>query len=475
MFYRFILQSFLFVCISVLAGCGYFKVKVDTSEVTNLHYKYTNNNLVSEPTNQYIKQFSYWYKAFNNRELDFLIISALTHNLTLHQAYLNLKAANCQLGTQKKNLIPNLTVQAEYENQRYSKTAAKKIHATRNDNNLVIGLTASYELDIWGKNYSFYQQNQNKSAAQQETFNKAKITIVANMMNLWVNLMAIREAEQVASSKLADADALLKLQHLAYTTGNADISDLFQQESQILQLENTLTTLKSNEQATLRSINILIGREPLAKLDIKSKVMPKLEKLPSSDINVMVLAQRPDIKEAYYTMVANKWGAKAANLSRLPSFTISPSINFNGDHLNTIVDYWLFKTVLSGVMPLFEAGALKAQAQAQKYLSDASVINYKQVLYNAINELKGALDSEVEYKTAFHNTKKQVILLQQVQDQVQQKYLNGDASYTDILSANNQVNQAKSSLIDLQKQMLLNRVLFYRALGISILHHQDNN
>ncbi|KAL0263857.1 UNVERIFIED_CONTAM: hypothetical protein PYX00_011158 [Menopon gallinae] len=156
---------------------------------------------------------------------------------------------------------------------------AVKNNVVKQENNSInIGLRASYEIDIWGKNYAVYKGAASHLKAQEEDFANIKISIVASMMNLWVNLMALREQKEILKNKIDYAESMLSLQQSNYTGGSISITDLLQQESQILEYKNKLEEIEYYEEETLRSINILCGKDPLDKIEIK--------KLDSSDYNI---------------------------------------------------------------------------------------------------------------------------------------------------------------------------------------------
>lgn len=455
-----------------LASCGYIKVNNSNSLVIELSKKYQKQKLMQEKEEDYVNKFSLWYKSFNNPELDNLINLALKNNLDIFKASYNLKAAAYQMGNQRQKLLPSLEATGGLNHKRLG---GKYLDRSKS-NDFTIGLAASYEVDILGKSYASYKSAAAKLEANKAQAGSTQISVVASMMNLWVNLMTIREEKRLMESKLTMAGNLLELQQSKYDSGTALITDVLQQKSEVLTIKTNLNNLKNSENQTLRSINILIGKDPLDSIEIKSSKLPKLDNFPSKDVNVMALANRPDIRVAFYNMISSNWDKKVAALNRLPNITLSTGLNWSSTSINSVLNNWLSNTVFSVAMPLFAAGALHDKQEAANYLSKASVVNYKTVVFNALNDFKSALDNETSYAEDINSTNEQINLLQATEDQLQEQYLSGDNDYGNVLISNNNLIDLQVSAIDLQKKILLNRVIIYRNLGITIkVEDRDKN
>lgn len=447
-----------------LASCGYLKVGTNSNILKDLSEKYKNKNTKQEATEDYINKFSLWYKSFNNQELDNLINLALKNNFDISKASYNLKAAAYQMGNQRVALLPSLSAKGGLTHNR---EGGKNIERSKN-NQFTIGLAASYELDFLGKNYASYKSSLAKLEATKAENDSTQISVVSSLMNLWVNLMTIREEKALMENKLIDANNLLELQQSNYSSGTALITDVLQQKSEVLTIKTNLNNLKNSEAKTLSSINILIGKDPLDKIVINSNKLPNIDSFPSKDINIMILENRPDVRVAFYNMISSKWDQKVATLNRLPNITISTGLNWNSSSINSVLDNWLSNTVFSVAMPLFAAGSLHDKQEAAKYLSEANVVNYKAVVFNALNDFKSAFDNETSYEEDIKSLKEQVDLIKATKDELQEQYLSGDNDYLNVLISNSSLIDLQNSAIELKKKILLNRIVIYRNLGINI-------
>ena len=91
-----------------------------------------------------------WWKQFNDPVLDRLIAEALEQNQDLAAAAARVDEAAAQAGIARAQLLPALNANAGYQRGRTSATTttpgAPLVSDVRNAN-----LTASWELDLWGK------------------------------------------------------------------------------------------------------------------------------------------------------------------------------------------------------------------------------------------------------------------------------------------------------------------------------------
>lgn len=458
----------LLLCLLLLAmwsGCGYAPVSEKTQLVDTLDSKYKNQGLSRQSARSYLNQYRNWYLAFNNNELNSLIRVALDRNSTLKQSADNLRAAAYAIGAERVNLLPTLAGTMAYDRDFYSSGAKKRLgKAADTSGQLALGLAANYELDLWGKNYSLYKGSLANLQASAEDLLAARISVTASMVNLWINLMALREEIAVVRKQLFSAKGMLELQENGYSNSSVKFSDVLLQRSKIINLQNKLVSIKNAQNATLRSMNLLLGRDPLSVLNIRSKKLPKVAALPSFEINVRALAERPDVKAAFFKMIGAKWKAKAANLSRLPSISFGLNWQFGVDHFKVLLDSWVASLAANLAMPIFRSGELYGQAKAAQYVSEASFLDYQDTVLNAINDCANALSNEMQYQIQIKGIKQQLELTSQSLSTIMDNYLSGNTSYMAWINAADQKEDIELSLIDAKKNFLLNRVVFYKSI-----------
>lgn len=452
-----------------LSSCGYKSVKEDRQYISQLSDIYQRLGVESTDQETYIRTYKDWYRSFYNPEFNLLVQEALVNNSDLKMALLNLKATAANLGQERSALLPSLSVGAQKSTTHFSQAAKDRSHGgVTKDDSFSIGLSANYELDIWGKNYAAYRAGLSKLRSTAEQLNAVQITVVTSCMNLWIDLMSLRETQDVLKSQIKRAKTLLSAQEAGFGNSDGVLSNLLQQKTKILNLQDKLAEAKYAEKSILRSLNILLGKDPLSNLYIVSRKLPKVSPLPDRSISMETLGERPDIKESFLDMISSKWQAKAASLSRLPSVSLSANLQFPFVNIQSMLDVWILNLAANIAMPIFKAGALKGKADAAKYLSNAQIVNYKSTVLKAVNECVNALDNEAKFQAELKSQDRQINFMEMSLSSLLESYLNGSASYTDWLVGSEQLDSLRLSRINAQKDFLLNRVLFYKSLGIPI-------
>ncbi|MGV3278816.1 efflux transporter outer membrane subunit [Rickettsiales bacterium LUAb2] len=457
--------------LAVLSSCGYKSVDQNNKLVNDLNDKYKKSKITTTDSNQYVKNYTDWYKVFNNAELNNIITVAVSKDFDVQTASLRLQSAAALMGEERSALMPSLDVKST---SKKSMANNKRVKDTSGDYN-ALGLSASYEVDLWGKNYAAYQSASTELKSTALKVETAKITLVSDILNAWVNLMTIREQRVIYQHQLDAANNLLAITKVKYNNGSAELSQVLNQETEVINAQNNIDNLNYQENDIIRSLNIMMGKDPLDTLVIKSNTLPIIQPLQSKDLNVQVLANRPDIEAAFYDMLASKWDVKVATLSRLPSIDLTLDGSTVYDNLGSIFDGWLLSLTGNITMPLFNAGKLKGQEDSKKFLAEASVVNYKSTVFNAVKEFQNALDKENTYFLSVDKLDTTKGLLVQVEEQSSNSYLNGQDTYETVITNLNNLYSTEDSLIQGKQKLLLNRIYLYRTMGIPVNIKEVNN
>jgi NodT family efflux transporter outer membrane factor (OMF) lipoprotein len=240
-------------------------------------------------------------------------------------------------------------------------------------------------------------------------------------------------------------------------------------QTQLEQTRATLPPLRNRWQQTSHLLAILAGQPP------GSAEMPQFTladfTLPT-DIPVTVpselIRQRPDIQAAEALLHAANAKHGEAVAKQYPQ--ISLNANLGSQALTTAALFSSGAAVwgLAGQLtqPLFNLG-LRAETRAAEAGFDAAAANYQQTVLQALRNVADslrALDNDAQTlvaQTAATDAAQNSLIL------VEQQYKFGVASYIQLLTAQLQAQQTKTSLISAQAQRLTDTVTLYQAMGMS--------
>jgi len=164
-------------------------------------------------------------------------------------------------------------------------------------------------------------------------------------------------------------------------------------------------------------------------------------------------------------MAANA-GVAIAHRQRFPSLSLTGSIGKSSTELKDLVSGSSIWSLSGGLLqPLFNAGALAArEAQARSELSQKEQ-QYLDNVLQAFAEVESALVGEenlrVQYRR-FIAAERSALAAEELSFE---QYQRGLITYTTVLEAGRRAVDAQSSVVQLKRQRLRNRIKLFLALG----------
>ena len=180
-----------------------------------------------------------------------------------------------------------------------------------------------------------------------------------------------------------------------------------------------------------------------------------------------LLERRPDIRAAEQSLrAANaQVGVSVAEFFPKIGLTalmgkVSPEVSaFTAGSANM----WSLAANATG--PLFQGGALRAQYRQARAFWEQVKLEYEQRVLAAFQEVSDALVSREKYAQARVRFDQAVTAYQEAVKVSMQRYLSGNASYFEVLEAQQLLFPAEISLARAEANQLLVIVQLYRALG----------
>ena len=150
-----------------------------------------------------------WWTSFSSPELASLIAEALAGSPDLAIATERVNQAEAQVRVAGASLFPQLNVDGGASAHRSGTTTGAAAAVT--DSAGDIGLTASYELDLWGKNRAGVRAAQSSSSASRFDRDTAQLTLVSGVATSYFDVLALRTRLAIARENLAAAQQVLDL------------------------------------------------------------------------------------------------------------------------------------------------------------------------------------------------------------------------------------------------------------------------
>ncbi|WP_394788217.1 efflux transporter outer membrane subunit [Rhodoferax sp.] len=414
-----------------------------------------------------------WWKGFNDPVLDTLLAEAAANSQDLALATARIAEARATLDQNQSNFYPSVDLNASATRRRYSENSATYSAAGGTfANDRQLGLSASYEIDFWGKYARADEAAKARLLAQAASRGTVLSTLYANVAQSYFALRALDAQLTLAEQTLATRQENLRLQNRRFQGGVIGEMDLRQAESEAAGIEATLQQTRQSRSNAESALAVLLGRKPT---DIINPVLARGTDLGAlyaaqaipADLPSDVLARRPDVVSAEQALIAANADIGQARAAYFPKLSLTAGYGFQSKDLSDLFDpaSVLWNLIGNLTQPIFRAGAIDAVVAAANARQQQAVAQYTQTVQNAFRDVHDSLTNVAAGREITATTVKRIDALRSTLRLADLRYKNGYSSYLEVLNAQRDLSQAESGLIDIQRSQLNAIVSLYKALG----------
>jgi outer membrane protein, multidrug efflux system len=409
-----------------------------------------------------------WREFFRDRRLQQLIELALTNNLDLRVAMLNIEQARALYHVQRDALIPTVNITANGTRQRIATGfAGGSESATFSQYNVNLGV-AQYELDLFGRVRSLKRQALETYFATEEVRKSAQITLVAEVGAAYLTERELTAQLAVARQSLQAARQVYALTQRSYEAGVMSQLDLDAAETQLQTARAAVAGYEQQLAQARDNLVLLVGRPVPDDLPAAQPFNPRicLADIPAG-LPSDLLQRRPDILAAEHQLKAADANIGAARAAFFPTVTLTGSAGTASTALDGLFapgsEVWSFSPQIR--WPIFAAGTAYHELQAIKAQERIEVANYQKAIQTAFREVADSLAVRATVQTQLAANKTTVEAEQQNYRLTEARFHNGVDSSLDVLAAQQARDGARQNLIQSQYSRLFSLINLYQALG----------
>ena len=392
--------------------------------------------------------------------LNTLIEQALANNFSLKTAWDRLNQAEALARSTGANLTPALDAEAGT-----SRTLFSEDHQTGDSHGYSIGLTASYELDLWGRIRSSRDAAAFDAKAGNEDFRTAALTLSAQVAGTWYQLVEQYGQLDILSEQIDINKQVLELVTLQFRTGQVGIADMLQQRQLVESNRGENAQVAAQVKAFEHQLAILLGYSPLQPVAPRVSKLLNLPPMPQTGLPAYLIQHRPDIRSAYYRLRAADSDLATAIADRFPRLSLTAGVNTSGEHTRNLFDNWLATLAANLVTPMIDGGLREAEVDRTRAVASEALHTYGQTILDALGEVEDALAQEQHQRNFIASLDKQLKLAGQVIQRVRDRYLQGTVDYQRVLDALLSQQTLQRSLLTAKRDLVQNRIDLCRALG----------
>ncbi len=398
-----------------------------------------------------------WHELFTDPKLQALIEQALQNNTDYLTAQLRVEEAEASLLAAKLAYLPSFAFTPSGTVSSFDGNKATQTYS--------IPITASWELDAFGKIRNAKMQSKAVLAQNKDYQQAVRTQLISGVANVYYTLLMLDE-QLTISQQTADAwKETVASTRALMEAGMANEAAVSQMEAAYYNVQTSVLSLKEQINQTENSLALLLAETP-RKYERGTLAAQKFPNSFSVGVPVEMLSCRPDVRMAERALERAFYTTNAARSAFYPSITLSGSAGWtNSAGMIVNPGKFLASAVASLTQPLFAQGKLTAQLKIAKAQQEEASLSFQQTLLKAGSEVNDALMAYQTSRDKKVMIEKQVESLQTALNSTELLMEHGTTTYLDVLTA-------RQSLLSAQLSQTANRVAeiqsiitLYNALG----------
>lgn len=441
-----------------LGGCASSAVSPETREL-ELPQQWRQSAVQNEEA----PAINSWLRTLKSPALEALVPEAQNHNFQLSRQRAQVEELRQTVTSQGAERWPSLSLGLAGTRSATEDADGR----TDSTDAWQVGLDLEWELDAWGKLSDAQQQAQLLYQASRATLQQQQIQLAADVATSWFSAIANKQLEALLRQRLDNVSSDLETLEQRYHRGMNAALDVYLSRNTVAESRASLARQRQNLQVATAQLQRLLARYPSG-TDLKTDpALPELEPVTAAGTPAQMLLRRPDIQQAWLSLLAADAGLAVAHKNRFPSFKLVGSAGYTADGLRNLVDSGLsaWSIGASLLQPLFNAGRLKSlEAQARARVAQAEQV-YLDTVFNALAESETLLSAENTLSEQLEAQRASRQNADIAYDLSLQQYERGLVDYTTVLEAQRRAFDAQTAVIQLHNEVIGNRISLYRALG----------
>lgn len=344
-----------------------------------------------------------WWKTFHDAQLDSLIARALADAPDMQIARQRVTLAEAQAKMAIAADGPQIDFSADAERQKMSAEGLMGPFALTDPaagttgpwyTNGTLGLTAGWDLDLWGKNRAQVAARIGKVNAQKAELEQTRQLLASSVARLYWDWQTQTAMEKGVNAIKREQQNIIAADRELYQQGITSSVEGVETDINARKSDERLAEIQGKKRAIEARLAALT-RTPVVTLS--PQPLPAVNTTLPASLGYELLARRPDLQAAHWYIEASMSEVEAAKAAYYPDVNLMAFLQQDALHLSD-----LFRSsaqqmgVTAGLtLPIFDSGRLNAHLDIAQAQSNLSVANYNKAVVEAVNQVTRTA-SEVE-------------------------------------------------------------------------------
>jgi outer membrane protein, multidrug efflux system len=406
-----------------------------------------------------------WYRDFGSEELDGFIDLAAATNSDVAAARARVTQADARARQAGAAILPSVDANATG-----NYLAGHSSQGGGHEFDWSVMLSASYEVDFWGKNRATADSARSLAGASRAERDAVALTALAGVANGYFQLLALRERLAVAQANRDAARQLLEVVQARFDAQVASPIDLATQKAAFDAAQIAISDLQQSEVEARTALSILLGRAP-EHFEVTGQPLDSLrEPAVAAGLPSELLTRRPDILLAESNLRAGHADLIAARAAMFPSLNLTAGGGLQNPALpaTVLTIPGVGPSLALGanlVQPIFDHGRLKAQRDEVNAKNLELLSAYRASIIAALGDVENALAAIQHLNQAREYQVENVAQSERAFEGAKARYQAGSVDFLVLLEAQRTLYAARDQLTQYKLARLQALVGLCKALG----------
>lgn len=381
-----------------------------------------------------------WQQFFQDEHLRELISYGQSNNTDMLTALLRVDQAEAQLKAAKLAFLPSLTLSPQ--------GSLSSVDGGKPAKTYELPIEASWEVDLFGSLRNAKKSSQ-ATLLQQKAYQQAvRSKLIAMIAIDYYALLSIDSQIEISLSTLNVWREQVRTIEAMLKVGEENENALTQARAGLYELEASYNDLLRQQREAENALCTLIGTTSrrIERGTLDGQRMP--DSL-SAGLPLRLLSRRPDVVQAEMTLAAAYYSTNQARSAFYPSLTLSGSAGWTNSAGQIVSDpgSWILSALASLTQPIFNRGKLVSNLRVAKDEEQIALLSYKQALLDAGQEVNNYLYAAESAQRSLDSHSKQCAELERTVKTSDALYRTGNATYIELLSARQELLNARLSVV----------------------------
>jgi NodT family efflux transporter outer membrane factor (OMF) lipoprotein len=410
-----------------------------------------------------------WAERFGDPQLSALINEALTNSPSIAEAQARVNQAAAYTESANAARFPQVNGNYSLKRELYSGNALYPPPyggSWFTENNASV--SASYELDLWGKNSAGLAQAISQAKAADAEAQESRLMLATSVAQAYSTLAREYALLDVARAEAKQRQDIGSISRARFTAGLDTQVETRTSEAEVATTNTQVSQIEGSITVTRYQLGALLGKGPDRGLAITRPTMNTLADilLPDS-VPANLISRRPDIVAARWRVDAASQGVKVSKANFYPDINLAAAFGFDAFGFGRFLQFGS-RQIQAGPaidLPIFDAGALRA-ALKDKYASyDNAVALYNDTLIQSLNQVATQVAQIRSTEQQQRDAQAAYLAAAKAYELAVIRYKGGLSTQLQVLDADRSLLSQRQTVVTLDSQRRDQQIGLIKALG----------